>query len=221
MEHIEITCPICLGAGDKVASRGNHSSVFTTVNCGRCGGRGKIDLYDFLQSWLPTPYTCIKWCALAEQKNKSYVEKDQLVVLDKWLLELHTKLRKSMNLVSGVMSIVEPIRIDTTSNPELASAFIKALEENDWSVTNDEGKKVITITPLVKVKLLEHLIQKQPISIMALWGETEGYFKNRNKEVGGGYASIGKSISITLADYEKNFLKFTISLQDVKVEAAV
>lgn len=50
----------------------------------------------------------------------------------------------------------------------------------------------------MKEELIKHLRTKRVNNVFALWGETKAYYQSKLIEMGGGYASWRKDISVIL-----------------------
>lgn len=67
----------------------------------------------------------------------------------------------------------------------------------------------------MKEELIRHLKTKRTNDVCALWGEAKSYYKNKLIEMGGGYASRGKDISVTL-NVNGQLERFKVSVDECK-----
>jgi hypothetical protein len=67
----------------------------------------------------------------------------------------------------------------------------------------------------MKEELIKHLQTKRIDGVCTLWGEAKSYYKNKLIEMGGGYASCGKDISVTL-NVNGVLERFKVSIDECK-----
>ena len=67
----------------------------------------------------------------------------------------------------------------------------------------------------MKDELIKHLQTKRTDDVYALWGEAKAYYKSKLIEMGGGYASWGKGISVTL-NVNGKLERFKVSIDECK-----
>ena len=67
----------------------------------------------------------------------------------------------------------------------------------------------------MKNELIKYLQTKRTDDVYALWGEAKSYYKSKLIEMGGGYASWGKDISVTL-NVNGELERFKVSIEECK-----
>lgn len=65
----------------------------------------------------------------------------------------------------------------------------------------------------MKNELIKHLQTKRTDDVSALWSEAKFYYKNKLVEMGGGYASLGKEINVTL-NVNGELERFKVSIDE-------
>jgi hypothetical protein len=66
-----------------------------------------------------------------------------------------------------------------------------------------------------KEELVAYLSKKHIDNIVSLWGEVKSYYKFKDIEMGGGYASFGTDINVILSMGGKLY-RFSVDLSEIQ-----
>lgn len=213
MKIINVTCHNCKGSGDKVLSRGNHSSVFATGACHTCGGRGEKTLDDIIKDsgLVPSPWNYEDHIFNPNFAWKKYMEQRDSTALVGYIESFIASIKES-----NYKDYLKPISfrwfpIYDSVNHSLYNGLTAA----GWYIKYIMcSRPRIEVIPQYKFDLLQTLVPQKIPNLANNFNAAIAYFKTKNIEMGGHFESFGDTMFVSLKVYQ-GFIRFTVTKKEL------